>query len=151
MKEKIAAAVKEANSLDQVKSALFTVFKEYRKMGHTRIGYVSGIITSEGPENIDRNVKRLDEFTEHVRKTQTFPIFSSTDVFDTALFARIGIPTIKATNWEDFWAEILGHEERFITDIFMTPKWEKSRGATDEHRVAKEVGMNIVYVTEELT
>lgn len=150
MKEKIASAVEKANSLTEVKEALFGVFREYRQEGHTRIGYVSGIVTSEGPENIERNVERLVKFTEHIKTEQNFPIFSSADVFDKRLFARLGAANLKNVDWEAFWQEIFEHEEKFVTDMFMTPKWEKSRGATDEHRVAKKVGMNIVYITEEL-
>jgi hypothetical protein len=30
------------------------------------------------------------------------------------------------------------HKEKFITDMFMTPKWEKSKRAKDEHKIARK-------------
>jgi len=150
MKEKIAEAVKEANSLTQVREFLFNVFREYRQAGNNRIGYVSGTITSEGREHIQRNIERLAKFTDHIRTQYEFPIFSPTDVFSDALFARLDAAGFKNADWVIFWREVLGTKDRFVTDMFMTPRWEKSQGAADEHRIAKEVGMNIVYITEKL-
>ncbi len=34
----------------------------------------------------------------------------------------------------------------YITDIFMTPRWEHSEGARDEHKNAIKAGMTIHYV-----
>ncbi len=149
MKEKITEAVKESNSLAQVRDSLFGVFKEYRLAGHNRIGYVSGTITADGRENIPKNIARLERFTEQLRSEQKFPVFSATDVFDDELFKRLDAAGFVNADWEVFWREVLGAEERFVTDMFMTPRWEKSRGATDEHRVALEVGMTIVYIDKE--
>ena len=150
MKEKITEAVKESNSLAQVRESLFDVFREYRLTGHTRIGYVSGAITADGRENIPKNIARLIKFTEHLRTRQEFPLFSATDVFDDELFKRLDAAGFVNADWEIFWREVLGAKERFVTDMFMTPRWEKSNGATDEYRIAQEVGMTIVYIGKEL-
>lgn len=150
MKEKIAVAVKEANSLAQVRDSLFSVFKEYRQSGNDRIGYVSGVITSDGHEHIQRNIERLVKFTEHIRTQNGFPIFSATDVFDDALFTRLNAAGFKNPDWVVFWREVLGAKEKFVTDMFMTPRWEKSQGATDEHRMAQLTGMKVYYITEEI-
>jgi len=150
MRERIEKAVKNANSIDEVKVGVFAVLDQLRTEGNERIGYVAGIITSDGPENIDRNVKRLIRFTEDVRGRNTFPVFSSTDVIGDALFKRLGAALFKQTDWEKFWRDILGADEKFVTDMFMTPGWEKSRGATDEHNTAKKVGMQIHYLIEEI-
>lgn len=146
----IEHAVKNANNLVEVKDSILVVLKELKNKGNRRIGYVSGIVTSDSPENIDGNVKRLSRFTELIRSQNDFPIFSSTDVVSDELFKRLGLEEFQKTDWEKFWRDILGAEERFVTDVFMTPRWEKSRGATDEHKIAKEVGMQIHYVTEEI-
>jgi len=149
MKEKITEAVKESNSLTQVRDALFDVFKEYRAAGHDRIGYVSGVVTSDGPAEIPNNIRRLSSFTDRTRKKYPFPIFSATDVFDDKLFRRLDAAGFVNDDWIAFWKEVLGAEEKFVTDMFMTPRWEKSRGATDEHRTAQEMGMIIVYIENE--
>lgn len=150
MKEKIADAVKMSNSLAQVRDSLLGVFREYRLAGHNRIGYVSGAITADGRENIPKNIARLERFTEQIRTQREFPVFSATDVFDDELFKRLDALGFKNENWITFWQEVLGSEEKFVTDMFMTPRWQKSRGATDEHDVATRVGMTIYYIDYEI-
>ena len=150
MREAISIAVKKATSLDDVKYSLFDVFKGFKKQGFDRIGYVSGTITSDGEANIPKNIERLTEFTDHVRTIYIFPIFSATDVFDEILFARLFAAGFRNKDWMVFWKEVLGAKEKFVTDIFMTPKWEKSRGATDEHKTAKKMKITINYIEYEL-
>lgn len=43
-----------------------------------------------------------------------------------------------------FWRDIL--ESGHVTDIFMTPRWEQSKGAIDEHEAAKQLGIKIHYM-----
>lgn len=150
MKEIIRESVKDSNTLAEVRDSLLSVFKGLRMQGHTRIGYVSGVVTSDGRENILKNIARLDRFTEHIRVQQENPVFSATDVFDDTLFKRLDAAGFVNEDWYVFWREVLGAEEKFVTDMFMTPRWEKSSGATDEHKVAQEVGMTIVYIEKEL-
>lgn len=57
MLEVIRPAVIEARSLDDVRDSMFLVFKEIRAKGYSRIGYVSGIIGSDGHEDIARNLE----------------------------------------------------------------------------------------------
>ena len=150
MKERIRGAVKYAKDINEVKTSVLSVLKELKNEGAERIGYVAGLVTSEGPENIDKNVRRLVGFTEHIRTQNDFPIFSSTDVVSDELFERLGLEEFQKTDWEKFWRDILGAEGKYVTDIFMTPGWEASRGSRDEHKVAKEVGMQIHYLKEEI-
>lgn len=150
MKNKISKAVKDTNTLDEVRDALFGVFKYLRENGQNRIGYVSGIITSEGRDKIPQNIVRLNKFSEHLRTKHDFPIFSATDVFDDKLFARLDANGFKNADWEIFWREVLGAKEKFVTDMFMTPKWEKSKGATDEHKIAKFMKIKVYYISVEI-
>lgn len=58
MKDKIYEAVKKATKLHEVKTNLFQVFETIKlENGSARIGYVSGIITSDGAQHIHRNIK----------------------------------------------------------------------------------------------
>ena len=150
MKEVIRESVKNAGTLTEVRDALFGVFRNLRAQGHSRIGYVSGAITADGRENISRNIQRLDRFTEHIRGQHDFPIFSATDVFDGALFERLDAAGFVNADWKVFWREVLGANDKFVTDIFMTPRWEKSHGAKDEHKVAQEIEIAITYIEKEL-
>lgn len=90
MKELICNAVKVATTLDEVRDCVFGVFTEVApSKGAKRLGYVAGIITSDGREHVDRNIIRLAEHTERLRQTYEFPIFSATDVFPQEVFDRI--------------------------------------------------------------
>ncbi|MEK7526237.1 MAG: DUF4406 domain-containing protein [Patescibacteria group bacterium] len=150
MRELIREKVKESNSLNEIRDAVLQVFREAKENGFTRIGYVSGVITSEGPDKIAQNIQRLEKFTDHIRDQHDFPIFSATNVFDDTLFERINAHEIPQSEWWRFWQEVLGDQENYVTDIFMTPKWEISSGARDEHQTAQKIGMNIVYIDQEI-
>ncbi len=150
MKEAITEAVKNSTSLAQVRDSLFVVFRELRQEGFERIGYVSGIITSEGMDHMAGNIERLARFTDSVRNREGFPVFSATDVFDDILFKRLSAAGFQNEDWLVFWREVLGTGDQFVTDIFMTPRWEISQGATVEHDVAQRLGMVIHYITDEI-
>lgn len=105
-----------------------------------RVGYVSGIISSDGPEFLERNRKILQEKTEKARETYEFPIFSANDIFSPELVDRLGH---KSSNYINFWRKIL--HAGLVTDVIMTTGWERSKGATDEHITAEILELNIIY------
>jgi len=144
---KIKEAVKESNTLDEVRDSLFTLFRHLREGGIQQIGYVSGPITADGPDNIDRNLEILEKNTETVRSAHDYPVFSPTDVFDKELFDRLNANGFKNPDWEVFWEELLTANEKFITDIFMTQGWERSHGSTCEFNSAKQVEIEIHYLS----
>lgn len=149
MQERIREAVKDSETLNEVRDNILTLLKNLFEIdGATQIGYVSGIITSDGKEKIGENIERLQRFTEHVRKTSGFPIFSSIDVFPDELFNRLGGAKIGKEEWEVFWREVL--QSPYVTDMFMTPRWNQSTGATDEFRTAKATGKTLHYFNYEV-
>lgn len=145
MKDQIRAVLGSANTLLEVRDSLLTLFRIFKNNGYRQMGYVSGIITSDGPEFVERNIERLAYFTEELRGYKNFPIFSATDVFSQKLFERLDEMTLETNSREEkfirFWRDIL--ESGFITDIFMTPRWEESKGAKDEYKTAKRLGLKI--------
>lgn len=148
MKDKLKEITPRADSLDELALLLKKLFSDMWDEGVGQIGYVSGIITSEGPENIPKNILRLEKFTQNIRDKSNFPVFSATDIFDDELFARLSLTGAKNADYEVFWRQILG--SGFVTHMFMTPRWEISHGAQDEHQVAKNLNMEIIYLTDEL-
>ena len=150
MQAEIRQAVKDAKTLVEVRDSLFNLFRQLRALGQPRIGYVSGVITSEGKEHVSENIQKLDNFTKQIRTQQEIPVFSATDVFDDTLFERLEAAGFVNTDWEVFWKEVLGTEDKFVTDMFMTPGWEHSHGASDEHRIAQQTGMKIYYLKDGL-
>jgi len=144
MHEQVRVAVKESGTLDEVRDNILNLLKHMVDAeGVTQIGYVAAIITSDGPEKIPQNLERLQRYTEHVRKTQSYPVFSATDVFTDELFERLFAAGFKNEDWTVFWREVLG--EAYVTDMFMTPRWEESKGASDEYQIAKRTGKTLHY------
>lgn len=108
-----------------------------------RAGFVVGIISSDGDHNAKQNLEILTRYTEALRAQHAFPIFCSTDVFTWAVYNRLGIldwePVTREETFRRFWREVLAGGE--ITDLFLTPRWEKSKGARDEYKAAKGLGI----------
>lgn len=144
MRQEIRESVKEATTLEQVKDQLLAVIiREKQARNITRVGYVAGIITSDGPDQVESNIRRLGEHTQRIRKREGILVFSAVDVFDDALFARLNAHTLPQESWWIFWREVLGSGH--ITDIYMTQRWQESTGARDEHETASRLGLVIHY------
>lgn len=153
MKQKIQTAIKNSTNLKHVEKAILDLFKEIKKENpKQRVGYVAGIVTSDGEENMMKNIKRLDELTEKLREKLDFPIFSSVDIFGGGIYDQIEDfhleRSLREKAFINFWRMLLksGH----ITDIYMTPRWKESKGAKDEHETAKEVRLKIHYIDEDV-
>ena len=147
MREIMRDTVRDANSLNEVRDRLAQMFAGVRQgETMTKIGYVSGIISSDGPDHIQDNLKRLEEHAERIRMREQIAIFSPVDVFDDQLYARLNAAQIPQINWQNFWREVL--ELGYVTDIFMTPRWKISSGSTDEHETAARLGIKIHYESE---
>lgn len=149
MHRNIRPALKNARNLVQVREEMIKLFLAAKQQaGVERIGYVAGIINSGGPEYIRVNRTRLVEYTKKLRKIHKFPLFSAIDVFPPKIYNSLEEWKLSFEQREEkariFWASMLksGH----ITDIFMTPLWDRSKGALDEHETAKKMGIKIHYV-----
>lgn len=151
MKEKLDFAsmnkVDLPNIRDKVLDTLSTIREESQDK---RLGYVSGIITSDGAAQIDRNLGILEDHTNRLRTLYPFPIFSATSIFDKRilddLFEMSLNPVARETSFYQFWREILklGH----VTDVFMTPRWERSKGALDELLTAYQGRMTVHFIDQ---
>ncbi len=82
MNNYILDVMSNVEHLDHVYEKMLLAFKNAKKKKNAkRIGYVAGIIGSEGPEHVENNLKKLMDYTMTIRKKHDFPIFSATDVF----------------------------------------------------------------------
>lgn len=106
-----------------------------------KICYVIGTVTSEGPEHIDENLKLLKERSSKVAEHFDGIVFSAADLFNQTLFQRFDSAGAKNQDYLNFWEEVI--RSGYITDIVRTPKWQLSRGASHENRIATEVGIGI--------
>jgi hypothetical protein len=137
----------DANNLTVVASATIKILGDLRAAGADNIGFTCGIISSEGLEHIDRNMKRHAMYTASLRDGIAFPVFSASDVFnDERMFERVKY--LPQEEWLELWRKVLN--SGFVTHLFFTPRWQKSSGARDEHEVGKGLGLEIYYVQNEL-
>lgn len=151
MHKDIGSALKFAKNLTHVYEELIKLFEISKKeKGILRIGYVAGILTSDGIKHFERNRKRIVKHAEKLRKIHKFPMFCTVDVFSNDVYTRLEEYKLlfeeREERFRKFWRKILksGH----VTDVFMTPCWEKSKGASDEHKTAKKIGLTIHYVED---
>lgn len=146
MKKLLRKSIKNASNFDDVLEITLEVIALIRsRLPNTKIGYVAGKVTTDGKENILKNLERLHSFTERISKEFEENIFSAADVFNEEVYWKINIARpIHEKEFYALWQKIVGSG---ITDIFMTPEWEKSTGATDEHKTAKALGLTIHYIS----
>ncbi len=113
---------------------------------------MAGIINSDGPKYIDANRKKLTFHAEKLRKIHRFPMFTAVDVFPQEIYKNLEEWKLSFEKREakvrNFWQKIL--KSGYVTDIFMTPRFEKSKGAQDEHKTAKRLGLTIHYLQERI-
>lgn len=150
MEKNIGLALKAAKNLIHVRKELIKLFRATKNGKGIRIGYVAGIINSDGLEYVEINRKKLSDHTGKLRKIYKFPMFSAVDVFSDNIYAQLEEMALSFEEREvkvrSFWRKIL--KSGCVTDIFMTPRWDKSKGAADEHKTAKQIGLKIHYVED---
>ncbi len=137
--------LKKAVSIDDVLNITVDTISHIKgKNSKIKIGYVAGKVTSDGKDNILKNLKRLHAFTNKVSLKFGENIFSAADVFSEEIYWKINLhKPVHEREFYSFWRKIV---KSGITDIFMTPEWESSNGAIDEHQTAKKIGIKIHYL-----
>lgn len=150
MKEKIAHVTVGISNMAELRDAMIVLFEMLRmETGQNRIGYVAGVIGSEGEDKVEANRRILAEHTEKIRQEIGYPVFSATDIFEApGLWERLPETKLERDQRREaflvFWRELLG--AGLVTDIFMTPRWEISEGATDEYKTSQRLGIKIHIV-----
>lgn len=140
----LAEAARGEHDLTSVRSKIVGVLRDVNSTYHaSRLGFVAGVISSDGLGLRDQNLSKLQEYTRILRRENTFPIFSAGDFYDRAFFQRFD-RIEDAKTWDDFWRHIFVNGK--ITDLFMTPKWDKSEGSRYEFGLAKEMRITVHMV-----
>lgn len=153
MREPLRLLLCNASCLEDMARSLVAHLAEMRAE-HPQMGFVSGVISSAGEHLIVQNIARLARFADHLSVELGMPVFCAAFVFTSQHFERL--PQLKLPREErepqlvEFWRIVL--RSGYVTDLFMTPGWEASAGAVDEHVVAQEVGgIKIHYLKFELS
>lgn len=148
MKQHFTTALSDVETLAEAKRCVIDTLAMVRADQHPQLGFVSGIISSDGDKHIHRNIQRLLSYSRQVQQAQSFPIFCAPDVFSPELYERLEIMHMDRHERErefiDLWRAIL--ESGHVTHVFFTPRWELSSGARDEHETAMRLGLTITYI-----
>lgn len=143
-----------AKTYGDIQEAIRQAVVETKEKGVEKVGFVSGSVANI-PKNImgearreliGKNMERLRTHTANLREKHMFPIFSSADIFDAAwkeLIETNLTPEVRASKMRELFRGILRNG---ITDIFMTPGWDRSAGAVDEFKTATEIDITIHHV-----
>jgi hypothetical protein len=138
LKKMFNEATSRANSHMQVCAAVCEVVS-FVASKEGRFAFVSGVISAEGREFIGRNMAVLSDFTDHARANFAVPVMSAADVFHAGLLGKYRDAGLEG--WALFWRKVLASG---VGTLIMTPKWEISYGARDEHNFALSRGGIVV-------
>lgn len=148
MKEIFIPLVSEEIELSFICSLLLSEIQKIHQTSPgypgTRLGFVSGVITSDGPAHWEQNMAILDGHTRRIRAKNDFPVFSAADIFTMEHLRRIDEYRLRKNDlhgWLHFWRHIL--QSGRITDIYMTKRWEQSKGSRDEFYTAQRIPLTI--------
>lgn len=140
IRELLRTRLTESDNLKLIYAKTISTIKECRRYSN-QVGYVSGIITSEGKNKVQNNLRILDYHTNSLKNSIKYPVFSAHDVFTDDIIRTLSNNGIKAIDYELFWDDVIA--SGLITDIFMTPRWQLSRGAKKEHKASVKQGIKI--------
>ncbi len=148
--KKIRLALKKASTIEDVLDITRLLITQIKiEDPKAKIGYVSGKVTADGKDRIPHNLKRMHKFTRKLKEIHGEQIFSAADIFSDIVYWKINLPRpIHEKDFYNFWRKIVSSG---VTDIYMTPEWERSHGAKDEHKIAKTLNINIHYIVFEET
>ena len=114
---------------------------------YPRIGYVSGILTSEGPHRVLQNREELIRLAGVLQEMHHFPIFTLQDIFTPETLRLLKEAGHTSLHYTDLATQVLqsGH----ITDTFFAPRWKISPTVCLEHDAAERFGLKIHYIEYE--
>ena len=143
MQKLIYQAVKKSRSFAEIEKNLIAFLKNISDK-NTQIGFVTGIINSDGPECVERHKNNLQKATKLLQQQNEFPIFSCLDVYENELREMLIRQSVTYQDYLLFWRHIL--ESGYITILYLTPGWQRSTGVKDEIMTAKKMGLKIIEV-----
>ena len=139
----MAEIFKRIIDFDQAKASAIEKLIQAKEQSETgEVGFVSGIIMSDGPLRVIKNLGMLKRYQRFVKKQVDYPVLSAIDFLDADNIIRL---TSNKQEHKRFWREILG--SGYITDFFTTPRGQEKGGAKDEYETATKLGLIMHNVT----
>lgn len=151
MKEQIAEFIRESRTLSEMQEAIIKLIFKLRAENVTRVGYVAGVVSSDGMEKIPANLARLDQYVLLMSQRYSDAVFfSAAQVFTPEVYGRLVEFRLPKPERElafmEFWRGIF--KSKSISDVSFTPRWRKSAGASDEHQVATEIALPHQFIMQ---
>ena len=136
------------STFDDAYGHAISVLRLFRNgYAYPQIGCVVGPLTSDGPEHVKENRRVLVELAGVLGSMFSFPVCTMQDLFSVATLRRLKDKGYTSRHYTEFACEIL--KSGYITDVFMSPRWEKSKSARAEHDAAERFGITIHYIEYE--
>ena len=130
-------------NLEGVFSALAEHLAEVHK--GKKVAYISGIITSDGPDCVVRNIQNLRRYAEDFSCQKDLYVVSPVDVLNKVVLTRLQRTNeYRETDYRNFWKSVL--ESKLIDMLVMTPRWSKSQGAVIEYRTATTTNIEVIFI-----
>lgn len=144
-------------TLSDVTKLTLEVMAAHRQEHGVELGFVAGMISSQGMERVNENYDALDRITRHMHtyyrdviegwnpeikySAPQLSVFSATTVFSKQLMMRFAHGPKK--NWLFHWRDVFGEGsgEAQIQHLFLSHGWIDSSGSQDEKRTADRLGI----------
>ena len=142
MKESLKDAIVSSNTINEAEEKLISTLDEIRHQNpEIRVYFVSGIVTSDGPSFVKRNLQVLQDRALRIAEKVDGIVFSAANIFNSELFKKFDSAGATNEDYLIFWERVLNSGQ--ITDVVMTPRWEESGGARRENETAITIGLQI--------
>jgi hypothetical protein len=139
---KFNGGVASARTLDTIADAAIKDLTELSQK-YRRIGYVCGILTSDGMQFKDDNKALLRLYTAQISKSVNYPIFCAATLANDKIEAKIARYNQFDVNHK-LWDRVM--RSGLVTDMFMAPRWYLSTGSRVEFSAAVDEEMAIHHV-----
>lgn len=136
-----ALLLKETNTIPEITQQIIPFLRSQ----HTKdLGFVTGILTSDGLDKLPHHKDQLLRFTQKIRQEVEYPVFSFPEIFAEQRREQIGYYTANADEIKLFCRALI--TKSGVTKVFFTPGWERSSGCQDEYRIAFESGIQCIML-----
>jgi hypothetical protein len=113
--------------------------------------YVAGAVSADGEDKIAENIKTLQSYCDTLNKeleAASGYAFTSSDILTPKVYRELGLATMPVMDREiaiqDLFDKVL--ELGVVTDMYLTPGWERSKGAQREYETATRLQIPIHFL-----
>jgi nucleoside 2-deoxyribosyltransferase len=98
--------------------------------------YIAGPFSGKTRADVEANIERAARVGLEVARLGAMPWIPQ---------ANTSLPEFEDVQPYEFWIEGTLEQMKRCDAVLMTPDWKRSKGATNEHKVALELGIPVFY------